>query len=258
MRVLSHPEYPSYCDRALPITKFSLTVAFRYLKLWYIPFALYGMAGCTIDEVPEMPDNPDRLVWVLFSLNGLGDLSFNDDILRGILQEKERNYVMFDTPIQDFTISAFRFSGYGVSFLASIATYVKTRTDIAAYMGGQRGEHFIEECYRGFRAGYFHAGGKDVAVTYISDESFGFAILGRAYQMTDSLFRLYPFIYVMAGGSNNGVYQYPGLLCLTAANADETSKVNGYSYALHTWLSNSFTDALLDEFASGAIVRQTV
>ena len=30
----------------------------------------------------------------------------------------------------------------------------------------------------------------------------------QAYRMADSLFCLYPFIYVMAGGSNNGVYQY--------------------------------------------------
>lgn len=38
----------------------------------------------------------------------------------------------------------------------------------------------------------------------------------------------------------------PGLLCITAATADETSKVNHYSYRLGTWLSNSFTDALID------------
>lgn len=41
----------------------------------------------------------------------------------------------------------------------------------------------------------------------------------------------------------------PGLLCITAAGSDETSKVNTYSYELRTWLSNSFTDALLDAFA---------
>lgn len=41
----------------------------------------------------------------------------------------------------------------------------------------------------------------------------------------------------------------PGLLCIAAAGPDETSKVNTYSYELRTWLSNSFTDALLDAFA---------
>lgn len=41
----------------------------------------------------------------------------------------------------------------------------------------------------------------------------------------------------------------PGLLCITAANEKETSKVNTYSCLLRTWLSNSFTDALLEEFA---------
>ena len=41
----------------------------------------------------------------------------------------------------------------------------------------------------------------------------------------------------------------PHLLCITAANTDETSKVKNYSYSLGTWLSNSFTDAILEEFA---------
>lgn len=53
-----------------------------------------------------------------------------------------------------------------------------------------------------------------------------------------------------AGKTGESLRGIPGLLCLTAANADETSKVNRYSYTLGTWLSNSFTDALLDEFAS--------
>jgi len=42
----------------------------------------------------------------------------------------------------------------------------------------------------------------------------------------------------------------PGLLCLTAANDLETSKVSRYSTTLRVWLSNSFTDALLDQFSS--------
>lgn len=244
--------------------RFSPTKAFHCPVKWYFAFLLCSITACTTKETPEMPDNPDRVVRVLFSPNGLGDLSFNDDILRGILREKERNsfrleylspqdmkeaetvirrwqdedtdprlyytiiagsefeevtrrtlpptkrdnYLMFDTSARDFTIPAFRFRGYGVSFLAGIAAYAKTQTDVAAYIGGQRGEHFIEECYLGFRAGYLHAGGKEVEAAYISDDSRGFAMPVRAYQMADSLFRLYPFVYVMAGGSNNGVYQY--------------------------------------------------
>lgn len=38
----------------------------------------------------------------------------------------------------------------------------------------------------------------------------------------------------------------PGLLCITAANAMETSKANRYSPFYNTWMSNSFSDALLD------------
>ncbi len=41
--------------------------------------------------------------------------------------------------------------------------------------------------------------------------------------------------------------EIPGLLCLTAANGDETSKVSNHSEYLHTWLSNSFTDALFEQ-----------
>lgn len=40
----------------------------------------------------------------------------------------------------------------------------------------------------------------------------------------------------------------PGLLCITAANDLETSKANRYSPAYGTWMSNSFSESLLNEF----------
>ncbi len=40
----------------------------------------------------------------------------------------------------------------------------------------------------------------------------------------------------------------PGLLCLTAANELETSKVSRYSTDMNIWLSNSFSDALITQF----------
>jgi len=42
----------------------------------------------------------------------------------------------------------------------------------------------------------------------------------------------------------------PGLLCIAAANDLETSKVSRYSTSLGAWMSNSFTDALLDQYSS--------
>ena len=69
-----------------------------------------------------------------------------------------------------------------------------------------------------------------------------------------SLRRFRKSLFVMetcyAGKVGEACREIPGLLCVTAANADETSKVNRYSYELRTWLSNSFTDALLEEFIS--------
>lgn len=47
----------------------------------------------------------------------------------------------------------------------------------------------------------------------------------------------------------------PGLLCITSALPDETSKVSNYSYPLKTWLSNSFTDALLEYTASASAMN---
>lgn len=222
------------------------------------------LAACSTEEIRQTPDIPAHLVRVLFSPNGLGDLSYNDDVLQGILGEKQQNdfrlqyhcpadmeeaetlirrwqaedtdpqlyytimagseyedvarrtlppderdnYLMFETPGEDFTISTFRFSGYGISFLAGLVAYAHTRADTAAYLGGQRGEGFIRECYDGFRDGYRYAGGREVVETYLSDGADGFGMPQRAYLLADSLYRSYPFLYVMAGGSNNGVYQY--------------------------------------------------
>lgn len=222
-------------------------------------------AACTTEEILQRPDIPDHMIRVMFSPNGLGDLSYSDDILRGVLQAKERagefrleyhspadqaeaeallsrwikedtdparyytifagnefeetarhllsdtvrnNYLLLDASSADLPIPAVCFSGYGVSYLAGVAAYTQTGADTAAYLGGRRGDYYIRECYQGFRDGYLDAGGKAVAETYVSDEAYGFAMPERGYLMADSLFRLYPFIYAIAGGTNNGVYQY--------------------------------------------------
>lgn len=202
-------------------------------------------------------------VRVLFASSGLGDMSYNDNILRAIIEEQKQNffqleytaptndikaeqilqkwrvdenpqyyftilaaseyetlardsfstttthnYLMFDTKAKDISIPVFHFTGYGVSFLVGIAAYTQTKADKAAYIGGQEHEAFIEECYDGFRDGYLYAGGKEVVETYLSTTQKGFSMPQRAYEMADSLYKLYPFIYAMAGNSNNGIYQY--------------------------------------------------
>lgn len=210
--------------------------------------------------------SPKPTVRVLIASSGLGDMSYNDNILRGILEAQQEhdfqleyvsphnakeaeetlrlwkakeeenksdsyftilaasefeelarsitppapvnNYLLFDTKAKDLAIPAFHFTGYGVSFLAGIAAYTQTQAEKAAYLGGQQHEAFIAECYDGFRDGYLYAGGKEVAETYLSTTQEGFAMPQRAYEMADSLYQLYPFIYAMAGNSNNGVYQY--------------------------------------------------
>lgn len=223
------------------------------------------LAGCTTEEIPEKPPTPERWVRVMFSPNGLGDLSYSDAILRGVLEAKETtgafqlhyhspagpeeaeallkkwmeedtdptryytilaaneyedvaqrllagtgraNYLLLDPFSAQLQLPCVRFSGYGSSFLAGLAAYALTGADTVAYMGGRRGDYYIRECYEGFRDGYRDAGGSEVAETYVSDEAYGFAMPRRAYLMADSLFRLYPFVYAIAGGSNNGVYQY--------------------------------------------------
>lgn len=74
-----------------------------------------------------------------------------------------------------------------------------------------------------------------------------FRRLSEARSFRKSLFILETCYAGKVGEALEGI---PGLVCLAAAQADETSKVNSYSAELHTWLSNSFTDALLDAFAA--------
>lgn len=225
-------------------------------------FLLFA-SGCTIKEISEEPEFSRYSVRILFSPNGLGDLAYNDAILKGILQEKKENafrlyyicpenmvqaenmigrwqkeddrlhyynimgggefekiarnirpaekktnWLMFETLDRDMNIATFRYGGYGVSFLAGLASCRYARGDTAAFIGGQRGESFIEECYVGFRDGFLHAGGKAAIACYLSEETDGFAMADKAYVLADSLYKKYTFLYVIAGGSNNGVYQY--------------------------------------------------
>jgi len=221
------------------------------------------LGACSGKEDESAPAASMKVVRVLFSMNGLGDLSFNDDILRGVmLSQKENgfslhyyipsdpedaknklqewmredygdrtftilatneyeslaqelinvewknNYLLLEASSRDITIPVLCFSGYGVSFLAGVAAYSHTQGDTVAYIGGQRGHGFIEECSQGFQDGFQYAGGKDIIIRYLSDQPEGFAMSVEAYIMADSLYRYYPFIYAVAGGSNNGIYQF--------------------------------------------------
>lgn len=74
-----------------------------------------------------------------------------------------------------------------------------------------------------------------------------FRRLSEARSFRKSLFVLETCYAGKVGEALEGI---PGLVCLAAAAADETSKVNSYGAELHTWLSNSFTDALLEAFAA--------
>lgn len=237
---------------------------------------LWIITACEKEKEEPIVIPPQPIVRVLIASSGLGDMSYNDNIFRAVLEaqqehnfqleyvsprtakeaeatfrswqaeeeeekekEKEKegttsrpyftilaasefeelarsitppatvnNYLLFDTKASNLPIPVFHFTGYGVSFLAGIAAYTQTKAEKAAYLGGQQHEAFIAECYDGFRDGYLYAGGKEVAETYLSTTQEGFAMPQRAYEMADSLYQLYPFIYAMAGNSNNGVYQY--------------------------------------------------
>jgi len=233
------------------------------LKLSFLLLQAALLPACSGDKDDEGSGVSAKEVRVLFSTNGVGDLSFNDDILRGVMQSQKENgfqlhyyipsdpddaerklkewmqnddpeqtftilatneyedlarewlkdgwrnnYLLVEASSRDFTIPVFCFSGYGVSFLAGIAARSFTQGDTAAYLGGERGHKFIEECYLGFRDGYRYAGGEDVTAEYLSDKPDGFAMPVKAYMLADSLYRYYPFIYAIAGGSNTGIYQY--------------------------------------------------
>lgn len=230
--------------------------------LW-IGVCLFFFWSCSTEDILEKPFYPGYKVRALLSPNGLGDLSFNDEIYGGILEAKKENHfllyykspadlteaeqilrewqndddpvhcytilggseyagiarrirpaemkgnwLMFDTSWQDLNVASFRFKGYGVSFLVGMIARFYTHADTVVFIGGQEKESFVEECCCGFREGFLYEGGKEVVVSYLSEESDGFAMPGKAYQIADSLYRKYPFIYSIAGGSNNGIYQY--------------------------------------------------
>lgn len=245
-----------------------------------IAFLLLSLVSC--EKEKELPVS-ETTVRVLFSISGLGDMSYSDNILRGILQAQQEhyfrleyiipkdkveaeqiirkwqanndprhyfniiadsdfedivrklmpdkntpNYLFFDTRAKDFTIPVFHTTGYGVSFLAGIAAYSQVNAATAVYMGGYTGESYIEECFDGFRDGYLYAGGTQVVRADLSNTAQGFSMPQKAYNMADSLYALYPFIYAMAGSSNNGIYQYlrehPQKLAYTAGvDTDQSS-----------------------------------
>lgn len=221
---------------------------------------LLTLNGCTTEKKEQ---ESRFVVRVLFNPNGLGDLSYNDNILRGILElQKEENYhlefvspandeeglgiirhwqrdetvlkqyiilvgsqlenlayqtltsnpssdyLLCDMDVADLPVPLFRLCGYGVSFLAGVAAHTITQSDSAVFLGGKPHENYMEDSYQGFRDGFLHAGGKRVDELYVAEDGSGFSNPMRGYQLADSLYRQYPFIYAMAGATNTGIYKY--------------------------------------------------
>lgn len=221
------------------------------------------VCSCTTRESSVEPtDRPKRSVRVLFAPDKIGDSSFNDNILSGILKEQQNNdfqlhvhylndmskadstvrawmteenenvytvfagsefessvrkagvsdyhsdYLIFDTPSRDLPMSAFHFCGYGASYLAGIAAFELTQANSAVCLGAYPGEAYVNECFDGFKDGFMDSGGKMVEVIYMMNSTEGYSKPERAYEMADSLSRIYPFMYAMTGGANMGIYQF--------------------------------------------------
>jgi len=241
----------------------------RPIRIYGLLLALLIIVSCSNGEDTEIPVLPEKEVRLILPSNGLGDMSFSDDIMRGVLKAQKElgfsfhyhvpsdtedarkkmeewdanftatssltifgsneyeelakeiqssddrhQYLLIEASSIDFDIPVFRFSGYGVSFLTGIAAYSYTQKDTAVYLGGQQNHSYIEECRIGFRDGYLYAGGKEIVTMYLSDKPDGFSMAQAAYNLADSLYRSYSFIYPVAGGSNSGIYRwlrtYPG------------------------------------------------
>lgn len=241
-------------------SKMVKTHLLQYCRLWLIlPFLLSACAG---KEEGQSPIQPEREVRLFLPTDGLGDMAYNDDIMRGVLEaqkefefslqhyapsgqdealqkidewkaagsaahnltifssnefeelasvidgkEENHSYLLVEAS-KSHTIPTLSYSGYGVSFLIGIAAYTYTHADTAIYIGGQKGHAFIEECFIGFRDGYRYLGGEVVEAFYLSDKPDGFSMAHEAYQLADSLYRHYPFIFPVAGGSNSGIYRW--------------------------------------------------
>lgn len=235
----------------------------KLARLYGLLFALLFLLSCSKGDDTDTSVSSGKEVRLILPTNGLGDMSFSDDIMRGVLQaqkefgfslhyhvpadpedaekkieewnlnqtashsltilssneyeeiaarirynDKNHSFLLIEASTADVDIPAFRFSGYGVSFMTGIAAYAYTNRDTAVYMGGQRNHSYIEECLVGFQDGYLFAGGKEVVAVYLSDKPDGFSMAQKAFQLADSLYGEYSFIYPVAGGSNSGIYRW--------------------------------------------------
>lgn len=121
--------------------------------------------------------------------------------------EMFKKMLLFETGSTDLPLYTFMINMYGASYIAgSIATLF---ADSAAVIAANNTDMSLKRNIDGFRDGFVENGGKNVAISYLSQDFNGYSMPLEAYRQADSLAGLhYRFIYPVAGGSNQGVYRY--------------------------------------------------
>ncbi|WP_455635777.1 BMP family ABC transporter substrate-binding protein [Parabacteroides sp.] len=148
--------------------------------------------------------DPEAPVYTVLSSDFLSDYP-----LANAPASPSRNILQLETgEVLGGKVPACQIRGYGCAFLAGVVAYEMMKADSVAYVAGMRNHAYIDECGRGFADGFREAGGKGVAIRYLADGSEGFDMRDGAYELAAELYARYPFVLMLAGGSNLGLYDY--------------------------------------------------
>lgn len=120
--------------------------------------------------------------------------------------DADHTVLLFESDGEDMPqgVKTFRINRYGVSYLAGCMAKGSSEATILMAMPG---DGTTADAAQGFADGYnAHSDGGTLNTNYLSESVAGYAMADSAYRWASTAGE--PFVYPLAGGSNNGVYKY--------------------------------------------------
>lgn len=124
-----------------------------------------------------------------------------DNIDAELPSDKHILLIESDKDIIQENISSVFIRRYGISYLSGC---MACEAESAYVIAAMKTDSYIEDAIKGFVEGY-HSNGKEAKVIYLAEDETGYSMPGEAYKTMQEI-DYNAFVYPLAGGSNNGIY----------------------------------------------------
>ncbi|MDR2894586.1 MAG: hypothetical protein LBU97_03910 [Alistipes sp.] len=166
-----------------------------------------------------------------------------------------REVLLFETRAQNLPATTFSITMYGACYLAGCAAVALA--DSATVVCGNSTDTVVREGADGFVDGFTANGGAGADIRYLADTWVGYASPELAYALAAELADSTPYIFPIAGGSNQGIYRYtrenPGRIHTAGMDTEQSDFSTGITFSVVKHIDRLMADYIGEWVTEGTL-----